>query len=219
MPGVDSFDEKMDRYESWFERNRMAYESELEAVRALLPRLGKGLEIGVGTGRFAAPLGLRFGVDPSKNMGKAAIKRGIKVILGVGENLPFKEGSFDILLMVTTICFLDDVPGTLKEAYRVLTDRGGVVIGFIDRESLLGRVYERHKKDHLFYKDAAFLSVEEVLFYLEQAGFRDFLFRQTIFGNPAEMKDRDPVKPGCGFGSFVVVRGNKRSNKRENGGC
>ena len=209
MARVDSFDKNVDRYDSWFDRNRLAYESELEAIRVLLPKSGKGLEIGAGTGLFAAPLGLRYGLDPSRNMSKAAIKRGIEVILGVGENLPFKESCFDILLMVTTICFLDDMLGTLKEAYRVLTNGGCIVIGFIDRESSLGKIYETHKAGSVFYKDAAFLSVGDVFSYLKQTGFRDFLFRQTIFRNPAEMKESDPVKLGYGEGSFVVVRGRK----------
>ena len=218
MARVDSFDKNVDRYDSWFDRNRLAYESELEAIKALLSRSGKGLEIGVGTGLFAAPLGVRFGIDPSMNMVRAAMRRGVEVIVGAGENLPCKEGSFDILLMVTTICFLDDVPRTLKEAYRVLTNGGCIVIGFIDRESLLGRAYETHKKDNLFYKDATFLSVDEVLPCLKQAGFRDFLFRQTIFETQAGMKAADPVKPGFGEGSFVVVRGKKAFQQKKNEG-
>ncbi|MBN2034265.1 MAG: class I SAM-dependent methyltransferase [Deltaproteobacteria bacterium] len=209
MTKVDSFDKNVEKYESWFERNSLAYESELEAVKALFPEHGKGLEIGVGTGLFAAPLGVRFGLDPSKNMSQVAMKGGVKVILGTGENLPCKDGSFDIVLMVTTVCFLDDVVRTLNEAHRVLKNSGYIVIGFIDRESFLGRIYEIRKMDNLFYKDATFLSIKEVISYLKQAGFRDFLFRQTIFGNTAEMKGPDPVKPGYGEGSFVVVRGKK----------
>ena len=54
------------RYEAWFTRNPAAYHSELLAVRALLPWQGLGLEIGAGTGRFAAPLGVTVGVDPSR---------------------------------------------------------------------------------------------------------------------------------------------------------
>jgi ubiquinone/menaquinone biosynthesis C-methylase UbiE len=145
---VDSFDKNVEKYESWFERNSAAYKSELEAVKALFPEHGKGLEIGVGTGLFAAPLGVRFGLDPSKNMSKAAMKRGVKVILGTGENMPCRDGSFDIVLMITTVCFLDDVVRTLNEAHRVLKNRGYIVIGFIDRESFLGRVYEIRKMDN-----------------------------------------------------------------------
>lgn len=38
----------------------------------LLPNIGKGVEIGVGTGRFSAPLGIKLGVDPSWEMSKLA---------------------------------------------------------------------------------------------------------------------------------------------------
>lgn len=186
-----------------------AYESELDAFRALLPKSGKGLEIGVGTGRFAAPLGLRFGLDPAKNMVRIAVNRGVEVILGAAENLPFRDGSLEILLMVTTVCFLNDPTAAFREAYRVLGKDGHILVGFIDRESLLGKSYEKNKKDNIFYREASFLSSHELALSLKEAGFRDFVFRQTIFGNPTEMRKRDPVKTGYGEGSFVVVRGRK----------
>ena len=49
------------------------------------------MEIGVGSGRFAQPLGVKIGIDPSRNMLKFAKERGIQVIRGGGENLPFKD--------------------------------------------------------------------------------------------------------------------------------
>lgn len=209
MGRVESFEKNVDRYEAWFDRNRAAYESELEALRALLPKSGEGLEVGVGTGRFAAPLGLRVGVDPSKAMGKLAMERGIEVRFGVGEDLPCEDSSFDFVLLVTTICFLDDVPAALGEAYRVLKSGGCILVGLIDSESSLGKVYEKRKQDNEFYQNATFLSVDEVVHHLKQVGFRDFVFRQTIFQNPTEMKEADPVRSGYGEGSFVVVRATK----------
>ena len=56
------FDQHCRRYEKWFATHAAAYYSELLAIRALLPCGGDGLEVGVGTGRFAAPLGVRVGV-------------------------------------------------------------------------------------------------------------------------------------------------------------
>jgi len=206
---VKSFEKYVDKYEAWFDRNQAAYQSELEALRTLLPKNGKGLEVGVGTGRFAAPLGVRVGVDPSPAMAKVAMERGIEVRFGVGENLPCKDSSFDFILLVTTICFLDDVSAALREAYRVLTAGGYILVGFINRESLLGKAYEKRKQESEFYRDATFLSVDEVVIHLQRAGFRDFVFRQTIFQNPEEMKQPDPVRPGYGEGSFVVVRAKK----------
>jgi len=57
---TSSFDTHHRRYEAWFSRHKAAFFSELLAVRALLPWGGRGLEIGVGTGRFVAPSGPYF---------------------------------------------------------------------------------------------------------------------------------------------------------------
>jgi hypothetical protein len=59
MAKIEPFEEHAQQYEDWFERNRFAYESELRAVKTLLPEGGNGMEVGVGSGRFAAPLGIR----------------------------------------------------------------------------------------------------------------------------------------------------------------
>ena len=56
MPKAMAFEIHHRRYDEWFVRHAAAYQSELLAVRALLPWRGLGLDIGVGTGRFAAPL-------------------------------------------------------------------------------------------------------------------------------------------------------------------
>jgi hypothetical protein len=55
MPGVEVFDRYAERYDAWFERHPHHYEAELRALRALMPKLTFGIEIGVGTGRFAVP--------------------------------------------------------------------------------------------------------------------------------------------------------------------
>ena len=56
------------RYDAWYDKSQFAYISESEAIRKVLPKKGKGLEIGVGTGRFASKLGISYGVDPSPKM-------------------------------------------------------------------------------------------------------------------------------------------------------
>lgn len=206
MPKVEPFEKHRERYEGWFERHEYAYLSELEAVRRLLPKEGRGAEIGVGTGRFAAPLGIKLGVEPSKAMAEIARKRGIDVIEGVAENLPFPNESLDYLLMVTTICFVDDPDEALREAYRVLKPGGALVIGFVDRNSPIGRYYEEHKEESVFYRDARFFSTEELLELLKKASFREFEVVQTLFHRLDEIKEVEPVKPGYGEGSFVVIK-------------
>ncbi|MFO8051830.1 MAG: class I SAM-dependent methyltransferase [Thermoplasmatota archaeon] len=200
------FERHTNEYEEWFEKNRGAYLSEIDAVRSLMPKNGKGLEIGVGSGRFAKPLGIRTGIEPSERMAEIARERGIKVFEGTAEDLPFGDSTFDIVLMVTTICFVDDVDEAIAEAYRVLRPSGCLIVGFVDRKSPVGRSYMRHKDQSIFYKDAAFFSVEEVARSMERAGFSEPVYAQTIFRPLSEIEGPEPVRRGYGEGSFVVVR-------------
>jgi hypothetical protein len=88
----------------------------------------------------------------------------------------------------------------------------------MDRESSLGAAYEGRKQVSAFYRDATLLSVNEIISHLKETGFRDFVFCQTIFETSAGMKAADPVKPGFGEGSFVVVRGKKAFHQKKNQG-
>ncbi len=207
MPTIEPFQEHTDRYESWFETYEAAYQSEIAALRSLQPYTGRGLAIGVGTGRFAEPLDLTFGVDPAPDMLALAQDRGISVTRGVAESLPYTAESFDSGLIVTTMCFVDDVDRTLREAARVLQPGGHLLLGYIDKESRVGRQYQAIKDENPFYRDATFLSTEEVNRSLEAIGFTDVEIRQTIFRMPDEMDRSDPVRDGYGEGSFVALRG------------
>lgn len=209
MAKVQAFDEFTRAYDDWFDQNPLVFESELLAVKSLLPQPGESLEIGVGTGRFAVPLGIDFGVEPSINMCRLAKKRGVTTVRGVGEAIPFRDAQFDSALMVTAVCFLDNIARTLTETYRILRPGGYLVVGFIDKDSSLGQVYQQHKDESPFYRIATFYTAGEVKRLLDQAGFRNVTFVQTIFRNLSEITEPEPVRPGHGAGSFVVARGLK----------
>ena len=202
---VQPFEKYTGQYEDWFEKNHWVYQSELQAVRKQLPKKGNGIEIGVGSGRFANPLGIDLGVDPSPKMREIAKARGIEVIDAGGENLPFNDSQFDFVLMVTTICFLDDIEKAFRETYRVLKPNGHLVIGFVDKNSPVGKIYQKHKDESKFYKIATFYSVDEVVLYLKKTGFGHFVFNQTIFKDLKEIKNIEPIKSSYGEGSFVVI--------------
>ena len=206
MAKIEPFDRYTAQYEQWFELNKYAYESEILAIKALLPASGEGFEIGVGSGLFAKPFGIKFGIDPSEKMREIARKRGIDAIDGIAESLPYDDSRFDFALMVTTICFLDDIEAALKEAHRVIKPGGSLIIGFVDKNSALGKQYLKHKNESLFYRIATFYSVDEVVFFLKKAGFRDYTFTQTVFHYLHEIHAVEPVKKGYGEGSFVAVR-------------
>jgi len=87
-------------------------------------------------------------------------KMGIEI--GVAEAIPFGDSTFDFALMVTTICFVDDLEASFKEAHRILKHNGCLTVGFIDRDSAIGRLDQQHKEDNVFYRVATFYSVPEL---------------------------------------------------------
>jgi len=145
MAKIEPFEKYTEQYEDWFVKNRFVYESELKAIREQLPKTEKGIEIGVGTGQFGAPLGIKIGIEPSRKMGKIARQRGMWVIEAIAENLPLKDSLFDFALMVTTICFLDDIEAAFKGVYRILKEKGCFIIGFVDKNSPLDELYQKRK--------------------------------------------------------------------------
>jgi ubiquinone/menaquinone biosynthesis C-methylase UbiE len=121
MPRTQPFDEYYDEYEEWFDTHLHVYMSEVEALRSVIPQWKRGVEIGVGSGRFAHPLGVREGVEPSGEMRRLASRKGLKVRDAVAEALPFESESFDFALMVTTICFVDDIRRSSRRSSAIST--------------------------------------------------------------------------------------------------
>ncbi|MFC1658803.1 class I SAM-dependent methyltransferase [Candidatus Omnitrophota bacterium] len=191
------------KYDAWYDQNRFAFLSELAAIKKALPKNGKGLEIGVGTGRFAAALGITTGIDPSKNMVMIARKRGVDARVGYGEHLPFENSSFDYAAIIVTICFVCDPQRVLREAGRVLKKNGKVIIGIVDKQSFLGKFYQ--KRAGIFYKQANFFSVSDIRGLLKAAGFNRFSYKQTIFQMPGEIHSVQKPANGFGRGGFVVI--------------
>ncbi|MBE2188726.1 MAG: class I SAM-dependent methyltransferase [Candidatus Kapabacteria bacterium] len=204
---IAAFDQNTLEYDQWFEKHSAVYQSEILAIQQAIPQNKKGIEIGVGTGRFAKPLNIKFGVEPSENMAKVAEQRGIKVYRAYAENLPIDNSTFDFVLMVTTVCFLSDIPKTFSEVHRILKPNGEIILAIIDKNSELGRKYEKEKSSNKFYSDAHFHSTEELTALLQQSRFQNFQYWQTLTG----LKENEIEKPekGYGQGSFVVIKANK----------
>jgi len=206
VPVIEPFEEYCSEYDQWFDENRFIYLSELVALRHFIRAGERGVEVGVGTGRFAAPLGIGVGIDPSLRMGGVASERGISFAGGVAESLPFRGVEFDFVLMMVTICFVDDVKKAFDEVYRVLKVNGSLIVGFIDKYSFIGRTYLHKKEKSKFYRYARFYSVDEVMAGLRYAGFHNFKMIQTIFGGLEDITAVQPFRAGYGDGSFVVIQ-------------
>ena len=209
MPNTKPFDNHSDEYDNWFIENRYVFLSELEAVKMAIPKSGKGIEIGIGSGIFAERLGINEGIEPSKAMREKAKKRNINAINAVAEKLPYSDNSIDFTLMITSICFVDDINKSFEEINRILKDNGVLIIGFVDKDSPIGKEYLKYKDDNLFYKNAIFYGTKELFAILKKSGFILERTFQTVFGNLNEINYIQEALTGFGLGSFVVIRAKK----------
>lgn len=212
MTQIGIFEKNVAKYEKWYEDYSEVYQSELAAIKEQLlnlPENIRGIEVGLGTGRFAQPLGIKEGVEPSEAMAEKAIKRGIEIIDGVAEKLPYGDMQFDFVLFVT-ICHLDSIKNALAEAYRVLKPKGSILIGFLDKEQPIAQQYLEKRPRSTFFANASFYTVDRIKSLLKETRFKDLEFNQTLFDDLDEIKKIQMPKQGFGEGSFVVVRGTKK---------
>lgn len=209
MAKTEPFDKYLYDYEKWFKENQYVYGSEIQAVRHFIPIERKGIEIGIGTGRFAIPFGIKEGVEPSDSMRNYSLRLGLTVYNGVAEKLPLDNETYDFALMVTTICFVDDVNKSFQEIKRIIKPGGIFIIGLVDKNTALGKVYEKIKSQNKFYKDATFYSTDEVKKLLVQNQFIKIEVVQTVFGELSEIRSVQGFKEGYGEGGFVVIKASK----------
>ena len=211
------FNNFAERYDKWYEKpfGKSAFNLEKACVLSLCKNLRKPfLEIGVGTGRFAEALKIEFGIDSSVSVLKLADKRGIAVIRGKGERLPFPDKSFGAIFIIVTLCFVDNPLMVLKESSRVLKDEGAVILGLILRESPWAGFYMRKGvAGNVFYKVARFYSLKEFEEMLGKADLRVVDACSTIFQSPTEkpLRFESPRKGLYENAGFVAVKAEKLS--------
>lgn len=212
MAPTSTFEQNVAEYEQWYIDHPEVYDSEVKALQEQFAKLSedlRGIEIGLGTGRFSIPLGIKEGIEPSMSMAEKAVQRGIEVMPGVAEQLPYGDLQFDFVLFVT-ICFLDDLKLALKEVMRVLKPNGAIIIGFLDKDQAVAKEYMEKRNRSKFYKEARFYSVKRIHTLLSETGFVRIEYNQTLFGEIDSIKEVQLPIEGHGKGSFVVVKAHKK---------
>ncbi|MEZ0361265.1 MAG: class I SAM-dependent methyltransferase [Hydrogenobacter sp.] len=211
------FDDYAFKYDEWYEKpfGKSAYSLELECLKNLHIQVDSSLEIGVGSGRFASMLGIKYGVDTSKRLLKIALTRGVRSIVAKAESLPFKDMVFDEALIVVSLCFFEDPTASLREAHRILKDRGILLLGLVLSESPWADFYkEKAKKGHPIYTHAKFYSYPQLITMLKSVGFKLDRIYTTLFEDPQDEKPIENRKILDGFhpkGGFFCVRALKLS--------
>lgn len=103
------------------------------------------LDVGCGDGTYALPAASRgalvTAVDRSDEMLEAARQRAqgagaqIRFERGDASRLPFDDESFDVVLAVTVLCFVEDGAPAIDEVARVLAPGGRLVLADLNRWS------------------------------------------------------------------------------------
>ncbi|HOU55255.1 MAG TPA: class I SAM-dependent methyltransferase [Myxococcota bacterium] len=119
--------------------HRYLDEAEVAAVADLV-RGREVLEVGCGTGlilqRLAGLASRAVGVDLSPGMLRKARERGLEVLEGRAEALPFPDASFDVAVSFKVLAHVPDVRAALAEMARVVRPGGAVAAEFYNRHSL-----------------------------------------------------------------------------------
>jgi ubiquinone/menaquinone biosynthesis C-methylase UbiE len=144
---VDAFDERSAGYEQgWLGRlHHEIADRTAEVALAVAPSPAQILDVGCGTGYLLRLLAARCpeaaelaGVDPAPGMIKVAAASGapgapggderLKFSAGVAEQLPYRDGSFDLVVSATSFDHWSDQLAGLRECHRVLVPGGHLVL-------------------------------------------------------------------------------------------
>lgn len=184
---------------------KFLWETQLRMVCDLCGNIeGKELlEVGVGTGRFSIELGKKdaniTSLDPANAMLRITKEKSyvnninkISLIRGYGNNLPFKDESFDGVICLHVLNQLSVYGDILKEMWRVTKQNGFIIVNFPNPLSFYLPSAICTNMYHAFEKDAynGFFTKHKAKETLENVGFTIEELRGNIFLHPKYVPER-----------------------------
>lgn len=117
-------------------------------LELLPPPRGQVLDLGCGEGRVARDLASRgyrvVGIDRSQAMVRAAASAGTPgVLVADAAGLPFRDRAFDLVIAFMSPQDMDDLPGAVREAARVLTASGRLCLAAVHPLNGIGQFASR----------------------------------------------------------------------------
>jgi len=162
----------------WYTGRRKILAGFVEAIcRQVTDRRPRILDVGCGTGAnllMLSEYGDAEGVDISEDALAFCRERGLdKVRLGAGEQLPYDDGTFDLVTALDVVEHMDDDLAGLREMRRVLRP-GGRVLLFVPTFMFLWGLQDDVSNHRRRYR------LPELRRVLEQAGFE---IERTTYAN------------------------------------
>lgn len=186
-----SFDRIADRFDETRSHPPEQMERMVSALAETLSAGSTNLEVGVGTGRFSAPLSRRgvemVGIDLSRGMLCRARDKGLDGLLQADAHaMPFADGTFDHALSVHVLHLIRDWTGVLEEVARVT------------RGNLLSLAYDLSESQTQEVRDAYKRACAEEGFEMCDLGIRERDLAEVI--PPSE------TRPAADYSVVVSTR-------------
>lgn len=207
-----------DEYDAWYDtpRGRWIGNTEWALLRSALElRAGDSvLDVGCGTGWFtrrAAADGARVvGLDVDEGALDFARRHSpeqVEYVRGDAARLPFEDRSFDKVMSVAALCFVQQWPHAIAEIVRV--SRGPFALGLLNRNSLLW--LQKGGGGGLgAYRGAHWHTTSEVAGVLRRLPVAEVRYSFAVFlpgGSAAAQMTEWALPAALPFGSFMIASG------------
>jgi len=153
------FDGYAAQYDAWFMENENLFQSELRLFQKVLGDIqGKRvLSVGCGSGLFESMIdcsGIE-GIEPSRDMGAIAEKRGVNVVaFGAIEDAELEENAYDVIYLNGSSSYMEDLTRAFDVCKKALKPNGTFISLDVPKESAFGFMYLLAKEvgtfDHPF---------------------------------------------------------------------
>ena len=183
------YDSVADVYDHYYDHRRgRSYHTHVSSqLMRPLPRGGRLLDIGCGTGLFVEKFiktgGTAVGLDISRKMISRAQWRcpTSDFIVGTGEKIPFSDNSFEAISSLLVFSYVKDPLAMLKESFRVLKPGGVISICTLGKKLVtrgipaMYQFSEMMKFTHILMKDFGekYYDKNEMISLFSDAGFSD----------------------------------------------
>jgi len=195
----EHYDTIADVYDHHYDQPRgRCYHTHIStSIMSALPKDGKLLDIGCGTGlfveRYIEAGGSAIGLDISRKMIEQARRRCVACdyTIGTGEKIPFCDNTFDAVSSLLVFSYVKHPETMLNEAFRVLKPGGKIAICTLGKKLLtrgipaIYQIGEKMNVNHVVMKDFGehYYDREEMDGLFTHAGFSDILVKWCSFAH------------------------------------
>jgi ubiquinone/menaquinone biosynthesis C-methylase UbiE len=171
------FDRKADTYDRWYETKLGSFVDKVETELAFDlfdPQSGeKILDVGCGTGNFSLKLARQGCQVTGVDLSEAMLAKARKKVSAAGreidfyhqdiKDLKFPEATFDGVISMATVEFVEEFEAAFAEMKRVTKPGGKILIGTIAGDSQWGAAYrKRAQEQETVFEHAHFKTQEGV---------------------------------------------------------